>query len=174
LNELQLSPDYAANYSEGWRNFPSHTRLRTPGCYGYQVDGRTFSIVIVFQAVTNSPAREALTTSRKLKLKRGRSSARFTLLAPNPPQHTFTVAADIAPRDSKINIEIVTWYGQQLHVLRAADRSWCHLAAQRARCQLPFPALEAQRAGPWTVVVRKQSTPPATATVRVSFEPLSR
>jgi hypothetical protein len=32
----------------GWREFPSHTRVQAPGCYGYQVDGAGFSDVIVF------------------------------------------------------------------------------------------------------------------------------
>ena len=34
----------------GQRYRPSYTRLRAPGCYGYQIDGTTFSRVIVFQA----------------------------------------------------------------------------------------------------------------------------
>lgn len=34
-----------------WLGWPSFTRLRDPGCYAYQVDGMTFSEVIVFQAV---------------------------------------------------------------------------------------------------------------------------
>ena len=34
----------------GWRAFPSETRLLHPGCYGYQIDGTTFSRVIVFSA----------------------------------------------------------------------------------------------------------------------------
>src|SRR4051794_9218170 len=34
------------------RDRPSYTRLRAPGCYAYQVDGMTFSRVIVFRAVT--------------------------------------------------------------------------------------------------------------------------
>jgi hypothetical protein len=29
---------------------PSMTRLRAPGCYAYQVDGRTFSYLVVFEA----------------------------------------------------------------------------------------------------------------------------
>jgi hypothetical protein len=29
---------------------PSMTRLRAPGCYAYQVDGRTFSYIVVFEA----------------------------------------------------------------------------------------------------------------------------
>ena len=32
-------------------NRPSFTRVRAPGCYGYQVDGLTFSYVIVFEAI---------------------------------------------------------------------------------------------------------------------------
>ncbi len=35
----------------GQRYLPSVTRLRSPGCYAYQVDGTTFSRVIVFRAV---------------------------------------------------------------------------------------------------------------------------
>jgi hypothetical protein len=35
----------------GQRYRPSYTRLRAPGCYAYQIDGTTFSRVIVFEAV---------------------------------------------------------------------------------------------------------------------------
>ena len=56
LTEMQLPPGYAENFAGGWRNFPSYTRLRAPGCYGYQVDGTTFSEVVVFRALV---AREA-------------------------------------------------------------------------------------------------------------------
>ena len=34
-----------------WANWPSQTRLQAPGCYAYQVDGGSFSAVIVFRAV---------------------------------------------------------------------------------------------------------------------------
>jgi hypothetical protein len=36
--------------SKGWRYFPSYTRLRASGCYAYQLDGTSFSEVIVFKA----------------------------------------------------------------------------------------------------------------------------
>ena len=39
----------------GWREFPSHTRLRAPGCYGYQIDGTSFSRVVVFRATLPTP-----------------------------------------------------------------------------------------------------------------------
>lgn len=35
---------------EGWPGYPSLTRVRGPGCFAYQVDGRTFSYLIVFEA----------------------------------------------------------------------------------------------------------------------------
>jgi hypothetical protein len=35
---------------------PSLTRLRAPGCYAYQVDGRTFSYVVIFEARLKPPA----------------------------------------------------------------------------------------------------------------------
>jgi hypothetical protein len=38
-------------YGSPWANWPSYTRIQTAGCYAYQVDGLTFSEVIVFQAV---------------------------------------------------------------------------------------------------------------------------
>lgn len=34
-----------------WSTWVTYTRLKTPGCYAYQVDGLTFSEVIVFKAV---------------------------------------------------------------------------------------------------------------------------
>ena len=34
-----------------WEDYPGTTRVRAPGCYAYQVDGTTFSRVIVFRAV---------------------------------------------------------------------------------------------------------------------------
>lgn len=37
--------------SRGWRNSPSSTDLRAPGCYAWQIDGTTFSYTVVFKAV---------------------------------------------------------------------------------------------------------------------------
>jgi hypothetical protein len=39
----------------GTRYVPSYTRLRVPGCYAYQIDGTSFSRVIVFSAVWAQP-----------------------------------------------------------------------------------------------------------------------
>lgn len=35
---------------DGWRDNPSYTRIKTPGCYAWQVDGLNFRTVIVFKA----------------------------------------------------------------------------------------------------------------------------
>jgi len=36
------------------REWPSYTRLRASGCYGWQVDGETFATVIIFRATITS------------------------------------------------------------------------------------------------------------------------
>lgn len=46
-NELQLLT--AVQTESGNREWPSFTRVLSPGCYAYQVDGTSFSEVIVFQ-----------------------------------------------------------------------------------------------------------------------------
>jgi hypothetical protein len=38
----------------GWRLWSGYARLRSPGCYGLQVDGITFSEVIIFRACLSS------------------------------------------------------------------------------------------------------------------------
>jgi hypothetical protein len=45
-----------AEQSKSWRYGPSVTILPGPGCYAFQVDGTTFSEVMVFEAARGSPA----------------------------------------------------------------------------------------------------------------------
>jgi hypothetical protein len=52
--ELRIARWGSSAGAPGWGFRASSTRLRAPGCYGYQIDGRTFSRVIVFQAVLES------------------------------------------------------------------------------------------------------------------------
>jgi hypothetical protein len=47
--ELRLKPGSTGG-TNGVRRFPSSTRVQAPGCYAYQVDGPSFSRVVVFQA----------------------------------------------------------------------------------------------------------------------------
>ncbi len=47
----QLSlPAAPASGTSDWRSLPSYTRLRSPGCYMYQVDGLSFTETIIFEA----------------------------------------------------------------------------------------------------------------------------
>jgi hypothetical protein len=46
---LVMPPGPTLNSMDGWRAAPTETWLSSPGCYGWQVDGLTFSYVIVFR-----------------------------------------------------------------------------------------------------------------------------
>ena len=46
----QLLLDASAAGSAEWRSRASYTRLRSPGCYIYQVDGLNFTETIIFEA----------------------------------------------------------------------------------------------------------------------------
>ncbi len=48
-SQMQVRPAQTAGY---WRDFPSYTRVRSAGCYFWQVDGTDFSHVIVFNVPT--------------------------------------------------------------------------------------------------------------------------
>lgn len=50
-NELLLNTDRGGSTTSNWSNWPSYTRTRAPGCYAYQVDGASFSEVIVFRVI---------------------------------------------------------------------------------------------------------------------------
>ena len=51
--ELRIASSESVTWTgqpTGARGRPSYTRLRALGCYGYQVDGTDFSIVVTFRA----------------------------------------------------------------------------------------------------------------------------
>lgn len=48
LSELRLIGGGAGG---PWPNWGTYTRLQAPGCYAYQIDGTTFSYLIIFKAV---------------------------------------------------------------------------------------------------------------------------
>ena len=53
LAEVDVPPGRAGGVGlnrDGWRLWGGYARLRSPGCYGFQVDGTTFSEVIIFRA----------------------------------------------------------------------------------------------------------------------------
>jgi hypothetical protein len=54
LPELQLPPVVDSANSARWRSFATEIRLRAAGCYAWQVDGTTFSFIIIFTAVISN------------------------------------------------------------------------------------------------------------------------
>lgn len=61
LAEIDVPPGPAGGVGHNpgsWRLWPGYARLRSPGCYGLQVDGTTFSEVIIFRACLSSPPRQ--------------------------------------------------------------------------------------------------------------------
>ncbi len=58
---LQAAPLFipsgpAANGLAGWREFPYSTFVRSPGCYAWQMDGPTFSDIVVVQMLAKFKA----------------------------------------------------------------------------------------------------------------------
>ena len=51
---MDLPPGGGDPNAGGWRFWSGYTRLRSPGCYGLQVDGTTFSEIIIFSACPSS------------------------------------------------------------------------------------------------------------------------
>lgn len=51
---LVMPPGPSVNDDKGWRNAPGDTWVRAPGCYAWQIDGLTFSEVIVIRATFGS------------------------------------------------------------------------------------------------------------------------
>ncbi len=51
VSQLVVPPVATLNGEGGYRTAPGGTYVRGPGCYAWQVDGTTFSYVIVFHAV---------------------------------------------------------------------------------------------------------------------------
>jgi hypothetical protein len=104
-----------------------------------------------------------------LEMPAGRSTAKFTITALPPPEHTWDVYVD-APATADVAVRIRTWYGQPLRVLDTThDPTSCDVQGARSVCSLAFPRLEAQRPGEWTVIVAKRSGPRARVRVEVTF-----
>jgi hypothetical protein len=161
--------EFRAEKTESWRYGPSITVLPGPGCYGFQVDGTTFSETIVFQAVHKL---EGKPQRGSLRLAAGRTTGRFKVTAFDPRTHTYDVRVR-TDASADISVRMRTWYGQQLRVLGSIEgNSSCHVRAGEADRLSYFPALEAQRAGPWTVIARKRSGPPVIVRIEVTFNPL--
>jgi hypothetical protein len=99
----------------------------------------------------------------------GRSRATFNVVALDPPTHVFDVRV-VAPASADIQIRMRTANGRLLYILDSTrSKDWCKVRHRRSVCQLPFPKLEAQLGGQWTVMVVKRSDPAASVRVDVTF-----
>lgn len=109
---------------------------------------------------------------RILNLSRGRASERYQVRALDPPTHTYTVRI-VANGSPNLAMWFTTSYRAKLGVVESTvnDPS-CRVSPTRTLCLLEFPALEAQRAGAWTMNVIKRSDPPTTLTITVAFSPI--
>lgn len=50
MPELVLNDDGHEGRSAGWKDYPSYTRVRVPGCYAYQIDTADGTWTVVFMA----------------------------------------------------------------------------------------------------------------------------
>jgi hypothetical protein len=105
----------------------------------------------------------------RLRLPVGRTSARYEITAPSPARYGFNVRT-VAPVGVAFSVNVRTWYGAVLSIYDTADvGSGCRVTAGVRSCLGRFPLLPAQRAGAWSVVVSKRSSPAATVAVAVTF-----
>lgn len=103
------------------------------------------------------------------------SSRMFEIKAPDPRTHTFVVRVD-QPLSAAVALRIETWNDTTLRVFDSTaeqEADGCEALRRRRICVAEFPALEAQPAGSWRVVVMKLSTAPAHVGVEIEFAPLS-
>jgi hypothetical protein len=104
-----------------------------------------------------------------LTMTRGHSRAKFIVIALDPPTHVFDIRI-VAPESADVRVRMRTANGRLLYILDSTQsKDWCKVRHRRSICQLPFPKLEAQLGGRWTVIVIKRSDPPASVSVHVTF-----
>jgi hypothetical protein len=111
-------------------------------------------------------------TPRRLRLRRGPTTAKYQVVAPDPARHQLTMVAT-APRASDIQVWLETGPSKRLPVLATTrDATTCHPTGAQTRCVVRFPALEAEQPGVWTVSVAKDSSLPAAIRITLTFTPL--
>ena len=54
VGAIVVPPGPTVNTFAGWREQPSGTNVKGPGCFGFQVDGSSFSEHVVVEAVLSS------------------------------------------------------------------------------------------------------------------------
>jgi hypothetical protein len=77
-----------------------------------------------------------------------------------------------APRATDVQVWLESGLGKRLPVLGSTrDPTSCHPTGGRSHCVVRLQALQGEEPGTWTVGIAKQSSPPATIQVTVTFAP---
>jgi hypothetical protein len=106
----------------------------------------------------------------RLRLGVGQASARYLVVAPDPPTHPLTVVV-ILPRAAEVKVWLETEFKSRVPVVgRRQDPASCTPAGGQVRCVVRLGALNAGgELGIWTARVAKYSSSPAVVEVTVRF-----
>jgi hypothetical protein len=107
---------------------------------------------------------------RRSRLGPGPTNDRYQVVALDAARQQLTVVVTM-PRDAELRVWLETG-SKRLPVLGSTrDATTCHPTGGRSRCVVRFSALQGEDPGGWTVNIAKQSFPPATIQVTVTFAP---
>jgi hypothetical protein len=121
--------------------------------------------VVWFRTRTDVQANGVL---RRLRLGTGPTTARFLVVAPDPPTHQLTVVVS-TPRAARVRVWLETEFGLRVPVVGSRqDPTGCQV-----RCVVRLGAVNAGgELGIWTAKIAKHSSPPTVVEVTVRFDPL--
>jgi hypothetical protein len=106
---------------------------------------------------------------RRLALGRGPATARYPIIALDPPTHQLTVVVRVPP-----NTDLEVWLeptpGDHLRVVASTRRDpTCQPLDLQVSCWVSIGALTNEGSGAWTTHVVKRSSPPANVEITVTF-----
>jgi hypothetical protein len=108
---------------------------------------------------------------RRSRLGPGPSNDGYQVVAPYAARQQLTVVVT-APRATDVQVWLESGLGKRLPVLGSTrDPTSCHPTGGRSHCVVRLQALQGEEPGTWTVGIAKQSSPPATIQVTVTFAP---
>jgi hypothetical protein len=109
---------------------------------------------------------------RRLRLGAGQTTAKYLVVAPDPPTHQLTVVVTM-PRATQVQVWLETEFSLRVPVVASRqDPSSCKPTGGQVRCVVRFGAVNAGgKLGIWTAKVAKHSPPPAAIEVTVRFAP---
>jgi hypothetical protein len=107
---------------------------------------------------------------RRLRLRAGQTTAKYLVVAPDPPTHPLTVVVSM-PRAAEVKVWLETEFKSRVHVVgRRQDPTSCKPAGGQVRCLVRLGVVDAGgELGIWTARVVKHSSPPAVMEVTVRF-----